>query len=290
MSIENERIMPKETAPTPFEQGNNNVTRIEQDRVFKATKGFGVERNYSEQVKQWNNYYQNSPYATACMTENGELSLPYISGDYPTSSELLSCLEEMLQRGFVMGDCRDRRNFIVHDNKVYPVDFGQIYNINETYYSMHKKQHLAEINKLISKIRIEHSIVIIEGRIAELRQYKEKKLKPTDPKAAIIDNFIADTEKRIAAFTMGRVNAFDSYATHHQETITILNESPITEAIWKSILLVLCTGIFPALIGGAIQAAVTEGNSFLFFSKNTPCGQMALGVHEEVVQVAAMTA
>ncbi|WP_019216577.1 hypothetical protein [Legionella tunisiensis] len=66
------------------DQGNNNVTRIEADRVFKSPKVRGFERSYSEQVKQWNAFYRDTDYATAFVTETGELSLPYISGSYPT--------------------------------------------------------------------------------------------------------------------------------------------------------------------------------------------------------------
>ncbi|WP_019216578.1 hypothetical protein [Legionella tunisiensis] len=61
----------------------------------------------------------------------------------------------------------------------------------------------------------------------------------------------------------------------------------MTGAIWKSILLVLCTGIVPGLLGGIAQAIVTKGNSFLFFNNQPRSGQMAADVQKDVVALTA---
>lgn len=279
-----------------LEQGNNSVTRIEGDRVFKSRKGLGLERVYSEQAKQWNAYYADTEYASACVTEKGELSLPYISGDYPANCQLLACLQEMHDRKFVMVDCRDKRNFIAHNGKVYPVDFGQIYTETDKFYSTYEKLHLAEIEKLPAKIRSEKAVspakfISLEQHLKELRLYKEKKLTSTDQatqnKAGKIDGFIADTKTRLEAFKGGCQNAFSDYIEKNQDAIKVLNENRVTGAIWKSILLVLCTGIVPGLLGGIVQAAVTKGNSFLFFNNQTKSGQMAADIQKDVASLSA---
>ncbi|KTD03661.1 MULTISPECIES: hypothetical protein [Legionella] len=282
----------------PCDQGNNNVTRIEGDRVFKSTKGLGLERSYSVQVKQWNEFYKDTEYATACVTEKGELSLPYISGSYPTDRQRLACLKDMLEQGYVMTDCRDKRNFITHNGKTYPVDFGQIYHSSDQFYSINKGFHERVITTLTSKIKAAsekygsaEKYKSLEAHIEELRIYKAKKLTATDPltedKSKKIDGFIVDTEKRVAAFKDGQEDAFDDYIETNRDAIKVLNENRVTGAIWKSILLVLCTGIVPGLLGGAVQAIATQGNSFLFFNNQTRSGRMAANIQADVAGLTA---
>lgn len=280
------------------DQGNNSVTRIEDDRVFKSTKALGFERSYSEQARQWNAFYKDTEYATASVTEKGELSLPYISGSYPTDRQRLACLQDMLARGYVMTDCRDKRNFITHNGKAYPVDFGQIYHSSDKFYSTNKGFHEREIAKLASTIKAasekfgsSEEYKSLKEHIEELRLYKDKKLTATDPltqaKAEKIDDFIADTERRVAAFKSGQDDAFSDYIEKNSAAIKVLNENRVTGAIWKSILLVLCTGIVPGLLGGAVQAIATKGNSFLFFNNQTRSGQMAANIQNDVAGLTA---
>lgn len=102
---------------TAIEQGNNNVTTHHDDRILKRRNPHGAgmfELAYPQQAEIWNAYYRNTEYASASLTSSGELSTPYIKGRYPTDQERLAVCEKMLEEGFIMADCRDKRNFIVH--------------------------------------------------------------------------------------------------------------------------------------------------------------------------------
>ncbi|WP_040916368.1 hypothetical protein, partial [Legionella tunisiensis] len=87
----------------------------------------------------------------------------------------------MLNRGYVMTDCRDRRNFITHNGKTYPVDFGQIYHSTDKYYGMNKGVHEKQIERLTSevksaseKLEFSEEFKSLKRHIEELRLYKEK--------------------------------------------------------------------------------------------------------------------
>ena len=94
-----------------------------------------------------------------------------------------------------------------------------------------------------------------------------------------------NTEQRISAFESGQLDAFVNYLEKNKEAIDILNENRITGAFWKSILLVLVSGIVPGLVAGVVQAIATRGNSFLFFNMQTQSGQLALNVQSNVTEL-----
>jgi hypothetical protein len=284
--------MPGKTVKTKsFEQGNNNITRIEGDRVFKISKGLGLELSFVAQVRYWNEYYKDTEFATACVTPRDELSLPFINGHYPTDLERLFCLKQMLARGFIMGDCRDPRNFMTQGNKTYPIDFGQVFTSEYRFYAAYKSIFLSEIDKLSNLVYSELSpkLMSIKQSIGKLNLYKNEYLtakdKQTRLKVQKIDAFITDTEQRISAFESGQLDAFVNYIEKNKEAIDILNENRVTGALWKSILLVLFTGIVPGLVGGLVQAIATKGNSFLFFNTQAQSGQLALNVQSNVTEL-----
>lgn len=274
-----------------FEQGHNNITCIVGERVFKVSKGLGFELSFTEQVRYWNEYYKDTEYETACITPRDELSLPFIQGRYPTNLERLFCLKQMWAREYIMGDCHDPRNFITKGNQTYPIDFGQVFSPECKFYTVYKKVFLTEINRLtvLVKNEISPKLIPIKQSIAKLNQYKEEHLTSTDPQTLIkvqkINALITDTEGRISAFESGQLDAFFDYVEKNKEAIDILSENRVTGALWKSILLVLATGIIPALVGGVVQAIATNGNSFLFFNMQPQSSQLALNVQADVTEL-----
>ncbi|MDR3502623.1 MAG: hypothetical protein P4L79_08575 [Legionella sp.] len=284
--------MPKKTVKaSSFEQGGNNITRIDGERVFKVSKRLGFELLFADQVRHWNEYYKDTQYATACVTSRDELSLPFIRGHYPTDLERLFCLKQMLARGFIMGDCRDRRNFMTEGNKTYPIDFGQVVTPEYKFYNVYKSIFLAEIDRLSNLVYCELSpkLMSLRQSIVKLNRYKEEYLISRDRQTLLkvqkINVLIADTEQRISAFESGQLDAFFDYVEKNKEAIDLLNENRVTGALWKSILLVLATGIIPGLVGGVIQAIATKGNAFLFFNMQTQSGQLALNVQTDVTEL-----
>ncbi len=294
------------------QQGNNNVTEVEGDRVLKKPSSNGacmLEQPYKEQMEQWNKYYAGTIYATACITEDGKLSTPYIQGTYPTDEQRLAISEEMMENGFIMIDCRDKRNFLVNkDGNVFPVDFGQIYTEDNRFYSTYCKVVQREINLIKAKLEsaklesheqpkstLFHSVKQkpydnlfqdVETYISELEKYKTKLEK--NPKDGInvakingITSFITDTRNRITQYKTGQKNAFDGYIEANEKHLTILAQDRTTRPMLYSIILTFM--VIPAIVG-FIQLAITKGNSYLFLTSVKESEKRALDVQSEVIK------
>ncbi|WP_299497135.1 hypothetical protein [uncultured Shewanella sp.] len=121
------------------EQGNNNVTLHVGDRMLKSpvsNMSRMFEQTYDQQVNCWNKYYKGTDLDTACVTKEGKLSTPYIQGNYPNDKQRAECIKNMYERGFIMEDCRDKRNFIVGiKGECEPVDFGQVITSDNRFYA-----------------------------------------------------------------------------------------------------------------------------------------------------------
>ena len=289
------------------QQGNNNVTEVEGDRVLKQPSSNGacmLEQPYKEQMEQWNKYYAGTIYATACITEDGKLSTPYIQGTYPTDEQRLAISEEMMEKGFIMVDCRDKRNFLVNkDGNVFPVDFGQIHTKDYRFYSTYCKVVQREINLIKAKLEsheqpkstLFHSVIQkpydnlfqdVETYISELEKYKTKLEK--NPKDGInvakingITSFITDTRNRITQYKTGQKNAFDGYIEANEKHLTILAQDRTTRPMLYSIILTFM--VIPAIVG-FIQLAITKGNSYLFLTSVKESEKRALDVQSEVIK------
>lgn len=315
------------------QQGNNNLTKVEGDRVLKtpnSSSTFMLEQSYEQQVKQWNKYYAGTPYATAVITEDGKLSTPFIKGSYPNDQQRLAICEEMKKKGFIMVDCRDKRNFLVNeDGIVCPVDFGQMYTSENRLY----KVHLRVVDKEMDRIRAQianprkssvfedlslspqaqpahtpmpsvmrpaanatpsstssqdaDAFQAVEIYIDSLLDYKSTLQKDAkDPiiqdKIATIDSFIADTRTRIQKFQSGDKNAFDGYIDANKAALAVFAKNRMTRPIMFSILLSLM--VIPAIVG-AIQMAITKGNTFLFVTAIKESEKRALNLQNKVVEV-----
>lgn len=288
----------KKMSNLKFDQGHNNWTRFQGGRVLKTPKDNAsiFERKISFQVENWNQYFQNTPFYGAFVTDEKELSVPFIEGQYPNDSERLACLEAMLERGFVMADCRDKRNFIHHQGHTYPVDFGQIYTSSDAYYHAHKVLHLREINNLKRLDEASHDKEFqalcqsINQQLIQLNHYRAQYLSSNDVrtsrKSEVVRRFIEDTTNRLEEFRKGNSQAFSDYIETNQDAIHVLNENRVTGGIWKSILLTIMTGIVPALLIGVVQAIKTKGNSFLLFNRNTKTGSMAEAIQKDLLKLA----
>jgi hypothetical protein len=286
------------------QQGNNNITQIEGDRVLKKNKPHGagfLELSYEQQAKKWNQYYVGTPYATAYVTEDGRLSTPYIAGSYPDYQQHLNICKTMIEKGCVMVDCRDPRNFIVDKNgDVLPVDFGQIYMQDDKYYSTYLKVAEREITSIQSqsqstpskplglfKTTPEHSNAFqtVEDYIVELEKYKailakDAKNPLAHSKITQIDSFIQDTRTRIKNYNSGDKHAFAGYIESNQASIQILAQNRNTRPILYSLLLSLM--VVP-IICGAIQLALTKGNTYLLLTNVKGSEQRALDVQTQIV-------
>ena len=289
------------------EQGNNNVTEVEGDRVLKQPSSNGasmLEQPYKKQMEQWNKYYAGTIYATACITEDGKLSTPYIHGTYPTDKQRLAISEEMMKKGFIMVDCRDIRNFLVNkDGTVFPVDFGQILTKDNCLYTIQCTVVQREINSIKTKLNsheqpkptLFHSVTQkphdnlfqdVETYISELEKYKTKLAK--NPKDSInvakineITSFITDTRNRITEYKTGQKNAFAGYIEANEKHLTILAQDRTTRPMLYSIILTFM--VIPAIVG-FIQLAITKGNSYLFLTRVKESEKRALGVQREVIK------
>lgn len=315
------------------QQGNNNITIVEGDRVLKkpnSSATFMLEQSYEQQVTQWNKYYAGTQYATALITTDGKLSTPYIAGTYPTDEQRLAICKEMMKKGFLMVDCRDKRNFLVNeDGKVCPVDFGQMYTPEKPLYKVHLRVIQKEMDRLQSQIasppkkpvfgewniaqsqpatqphqsgtqgasnKIEApepsaqdmaAFEAIEIYIEELVVYKEKlengaKDALIEDKITKIDSFITDTRTRIHNYKEGDKQAFDGYIEANKVSLEVLAKNRVARPILFSVLLSLM--VVPAILG-AIQLAITQGNSYLFVSAVKESEKRALKVQQKVVEV-----
>ncbi|MDF1796536.1 MAG: hypothetical protein P1U63_08380 [Coxiellaceae bacterium] len=63
-------------------------------------------------------------------------------------------MTDMLDRGYIMQDCRDARNFIVRDGVVHPIDFGQVHTEKSCprYYSTYKRMVVVEKKRLLAQL------------------------------------------------------------------------------------------------------------------------------------------
>ena len=289
------------------QQGNNNFTEVEGERVLKKPSSHGasmLEATYEQQVKQWNKYYEGTGYATACITEDGRLSTPFIDGYYPTDKQRLAICEEMMAKGFIMVDCRDKRNFLVNkEGIVFPVDFGQVLTQENRFYNTYSRIVQREINSIKGQLQKpqQHSTSIfssskepphenlfkdVETYISELEKYKTKLEK--NPKDGInvakingITSFITDTRNRITQYKTGQKNAFDGYIEANEKHLTILAQDRTTRPMLYSIILTFM--VIPAIVG-FIQLAITKGNSYLFLTSVKESEKRALDVQSEVIK------
>lgn len=290
-----------------LQQGNNNFTKVVGDRVLKTPNGNGasfLELTYPQQVEKWNAYYAGTPYATAFITVDGELSTPYIDGSgHPNDEQRLDICEGMLKKGFLMVDCRDKRNFIVGKNgEVYPIDFGQIYKEGDRNYNLHKSVVNREINSIKDKIKRAASpsesifkpqkereniqFQAIEIYLTALAEHKSKLMKDeknpvAKAKLQTIDTFITDTRNRIEKYKQGDKKAFDGYIEANKQPLEILAQNRISRPILYSALLSLM--VIPAIYG-VIQMAITKGNSYLFVSDVKTSEKLALNVQNNVIK------
>ena len=296
-AIMSENMKDKKT----LELGNNNFTEINGGRVLKKPNPNGVgfmEHSYDKQVTQWNKYYKDTIYATACITSDGKLSTPYIEGSYPTDVQRLAICEDMINKNFIMVDCRDKRNFIVHpDGQVFPIDFGQMYSKDDRYYNTHLQVINKQLNTLKSNIqhpRSQHTLFEkpqksdfedVKVYIAELDKYK-KSLETihNDPlakeKVNSINSFIEDTTTRIAKYKNGNMDAFKGYIETNQTHLNNLTKNRTTRPLVYSMLLSLM--VIPAIYG-VIQLALTRGNTYLFHSTVKQSEQRALHVQNKLI-------
>lgn len=284
------------------QQGNNNVTEIIGDRVLKAPSHKGaafLELPYAEQAMRWNQYYAGTDYATAVVTDDGKLSTPYIEGSYPDDKQRLAICETMLQKKYIMVDCRDKRNFIVNKaGVVCPVDFGQIYTPEHRFY----KTYLPGVNREMATIKTQlnnphrssifqpqpqdNPFLAVEDFIKELENYKSNlKQRPADAvatqKITCIDSFIADTKQRMEKFNRGDKHAFDNYIEANQVSLKTLARSRFSRPILYSILLSLM--VVPMIVG-VIQLAITKGNTFLFLTAVKKSEKRALDIQTKVLE------
>ncbi len=138
-------------------QGANSVTHLYEDEHGKLMVGKTknssnlaiLERSYEKQAKCWNKFYKDTEYEGA-IVDSEKLYAPFIEGAYPNHQQHLHCLKEMLKNGYVMQDCKNKENFIVNRNKVFPVDFGLIYSDDENFpcYNAIKVKVQEEIKQL----------------------------------------------------------------------------------------------------------------------------------------------
>ena len=284
------------------QQGNNNFTEVVGDRVLKTPNPNGasfLELTYKQQMERWNKYYADTPYATAFITDDGKLSTPYIEGSgYPNDEQRLAICEAMLKKGCIMVDCRDKRNFVVgKDGEVFPVDFGQVYMEGDRNYKLHLGPVKAEMTATQRKLTNPSSAKLsgifksdpelfrnAELYIAALEQYKATLAKDTknpvaQDKIIHIDKFVADTKERIEKYQGGDKKAFDDYVEANKESIQILAQNRVSRPILYSVILSLL--VVPAIYG-AIQAAITKGNRYLFITDVKTSEKLALEVQEEV--------
>ncbi|MDF1760489.1 MAG: hypothetical protein P1U40_08130 [Coxiellaceae bacterium] len=153
-----------------LEQGSNNITTLQNDRVLKIRRQdlqIMHERQLMQQMQMWNKYYAGTGLDTAVITEQGELSTPYIEGEYPSDEQWALIIEDMLARGYVMQDCRDKRNFIVSNGVTYPVDFGQVYTPETTrFYNIYMTQARTVQRGILARLDCQ-SVADLRGRKAE---------------------------------------------------------------------------------------------------------------------------
>ncbi|MCR9191484.1 MAG: hypothetical protein NXI01_02355 [Gammaproteobacteria bacterium] len=283
-----------------LQQGSNNLTKVEGDRVLKVPNPNGAsffELPYQEQAIKWNDYYKGTIYATVFVNDDGKLSTPYIEGSHPNDKERLAVCEAMLQNGFIMVDCRDKRNFIAgKDDTIFPVDFGQIYKQEDRFYKVHLKVVQRELHTIKSRLNNPQRGPIIEqynpfkdveDYIAALEKYKltlTKDSKDTlaKDKVAQIDSFIADTKGRISKYNAGQEHAFDDYLETNKVCLEILAQNRASKPILYSVLLSLM--IVPAICG-AIQLAITNGNDYLFLRAVKGSEKRALEVQTKVIEI-----
>ncbi len=289
------------------QQGNNNFTEVDGDRVLKKPSTLGasmLEATYEQQVKQWNKYYEGTIYATACITDDGRLSTPYIDGSYPTDKQRLAICEEMMQKGFIMVDCRDKRNFLVNkEGIVFPVDFGQVHTQENRFYNTHSKVVQREIDSIKAKLQKpqqrsttifsslkkpphENLFQDVEVYILELEKYKEKLEKLPEDKINIdkingITLFVVDTRDRINQYNQGNKNAFDGYIEANEKHLEVLATNRATRPMLYSIILTLM--VVPAIVG-FIQLAITKGNSYLFLTGVKESEKRAKGVQTKLIE------
>lgn len=276
------------------QQGNNNFTEISDDRVLKSPNPHGVgflELPYDQQAEQWNKYYAGTSYATACVTDDKKLSTPYIEGSHPNDEQRLAICESMLAKGFIMVDCRDKRNFIVdQEGKVFPVDFGQIYTKENRFYKMHLavvQREMDTIKHRAQKSQPKNIFQDVDVYIDALESYKvdltqNSKQALVLEKVQQIDLFIADTKERIRRYNAGEKNAFDDYVDANKQSLQMLAQNRMSRPILYSMLLSLL--VIP-MIFGVIQLAMTKGNTYLFFTAVKESEKRALNVQNKVLEI-----
>lgn len=290
------------------QQGNNNFTEVVEGRVLKTPNPNGasfLELPYVRQAERWNQYYAGTPYATAFITDDGKLSTPYIEGSgYPNDEQRLAICEEMLKNGFIMVDCRDKRNFVVgKDGKVFPVDFGQFYTSEDKLYRAHLGPVQKEINTIktkLTKTRAPYESLFspgkapehlnafknVENYLTELEKYKltlakDSKNALAKDKIVKIDAFIDDTRIRINKFNTGDKHAFDDYVEKNQASLQVLAQNRTSKALLYSILLSLM--VIPAIVG-VIQLAISKGNAYLYLTDVKGSEKRALDVQKKVIE------
>ena len=284
------------------QQGNNNVTEIVGDRVLKTPSHNGaafLELSYEKQAMLWNKYYADTDYATAYVTDDGKLSTPYIEGSYPDDKQRLAVCETMLQKKFIMVDCRDKRNFIVNnEGKTCPIDFGQIHTEEHRFYHTFLsgvQREMATIKAALNhpqrsrifQFQPQHNpFLAVEDFIGELEKYKLNLAKHATgtlvrDKIIQIDLFVVDTRTRIKQFNDGNKHAFDDYIEANQASLKILAQNRISRPILYSILL---SFMLVPMIVGVIQLAITQGNTFLFLTAVKGSEKRALNVQNKVME------
>ncbi|ROM93888.1 hypothetical protein BK658_19715 [Pseudomonas brassicacearum] len=108
---------------------NGRVSRL-GDYIIKQFNQFDTAAIWHE-LNMCNSYN-----ASVCGRQNSaylvgqELVMPYIEGKVPSTGEVLDAVKSLHEQGYMMGDPKPD-NFKVTGDSVVPVDFGQVFKVDE---------------------------------------------------------------------------------------------------------------------------------------------------------------